>query len=171
MALTKQIRSALVMLACSGMLATPLVRAAQPGASPVRSESPARDVALQAAGTLHGQVVDPQGVGRAHVDVAVNKLNQPPVVVTTDAQGRFAVEGLSAGIYQVQTDNCEAAFRVWAPRTAPPVASQAVLLVEDGKVVRGQKGKQRWNFAAGPWIIGGLAAAAIAIPLALDDGS
>ena len=95
----------------------------------------------------------------------------------TDQRGRFAVNGLKGGVYQVATVGQQGVYRMWAPRTAPPVAKKGLILVS-GDVVRGQ------GYGPGPsgpfstvtgWIsqhplmTAGIIATAIAIPLAIDD--
>jgi hypothetical protein len=77
--------------------------------------------------------------------------------------------------------------RLWAPGSAPPHAQQAVVLVGNETVVRGQSpscgrcGHCRHCCGAGrgagplgrlvrnPWVIAGLIGAAVAIPIATDN--
>jgi hypothetical protein len=139
-------------------------------ARPSRAASSAeiRDVALQAGGALRGQVVDAQGNPCAQVAVRVVRVSDqaPLTVVQTDAQGRFAVNGLTGGVYRVETPAGAAIYRLWAPNTAPPSATTSALLVHGDSMVRGNLGGIGWF----GWTLIGLGvAAAIAIPLILDD--
>jgi hypothetical protein len=88
----------------------------------------------------------------------------------TGVDGRFAIAGVKAGVYEVATSQGVTVCRLWAPRTAPPAAQSDALVVHGGSVVRGaQGGGGVIGFLSNPWVLGGIVAAAIAIPLALDD--
>ena len=54
------------------------------------------------------------------------------------------------------------------PNTAPPAAQSAALLVSGSDVVRGQNGGLVY-WLTNPWVLAGLIAAAIAIPIALNN--
>ena len=100
--------------------------AANPHLAAGAGQSPAiRDVALQTGGVMHGQVVDAQGNPCDQVAVRVVRTSDPTplAVVQTDSQGRFAVSGLSGGVYRVETPAGAAMYRLWAPNTAPPSAT------------------------------------------------
>ena len=84
----------------------------------------------------------------------------------TDSEGKFALTGVQAGVYQLQSGNVSGTYRVWAPQTAPPSASQGILLVAGQDVVRHQG---ILSHLANPYVLAAIVAAAIAIPLALDD--
>ncbi len=67
-------------------------------------------------------------------------------------------------------------YRLWAPRTAPPVAQQGVVLVVGDDVIRGQYGNSSGPFASmeqwvtdHPLMTAAALGAAIAIPIALND--
>lgn len=127
-----------------------------------------RDIALQAGGALRGQVVDGQGQPCGLVAVRVVRASdqKPLAVVQTDAQGRFVVSGLTGGVYRVETPGGAAVYRLWAPNTAPPSATASALLIHGDSLVRGNLGGIGWF----GWTLIGLGvAAAIAIPLVLDD--
>jgi len=127
-----------------------------------------RDIALQAGGVMHGQVLDAQGAPCSQVEVRVGKNSDPAplAAVQTDSQGRFAVSGLSGGLYRVETPAGAALYRMWAPNTAPPSATASALVVQGDPAMRGNLGGLGWF----GWTLIGLGvAAAIAIPLALDD--
>lgn len=127
-----------------------------------------RDVALQAGGVMHGQVVDAQGNPCDQVPVRVVRTSDmtPCTIVQTDSQGRFAVDGLSGGVYRVETPAGASMYRLWAPNTAPPSATASALVLQGDPTMRGNLGGLGWF----GWTLIGLGvAAAIAIPLALDD--
>jgi len=127
-----------------------------------------RDIALQTGGAMHGQVVDAQGNPCGQVAVRVVRTADPTplAIAQTDSQGRFAVTGLSGGLYRVETPAGAAMYRLWAPNTAPPSATASALVVQGDPTMRGNLGGLGWF----GWTLIGLGvAAAIAIPLALDD--
>jgi hypothetical protein len=165
MKLGKAIRGTLVTLTCLSMLTGQLARAAVPAAAEIR------DVALQSAGILNGQVLDKQGAPQSQTQVAVVKDGQVAATAFTDSSGRFEVGNLSGGIYQIHTAKGFGIYRVWAPRTAPPAAQEGVLIVEGDEVVRGNV----WQHLANPWLLALIVVCAIAIPLAAtaddDDAS
>lgn len=157
-------------LACLGLLMGQTAQAARPLI---------RDVALQPGGVLHGQVLNEQAAVQAKSKVAVVHKGKPLTVTETDKDGRFVLTGLEPGVYELHLAQGGGAYRLWAPQTAPPVAQQSVLLVEEGQVVRGLGGGGdvksvkdsggHFGWLANPWVLAGIVAAAIAIPLALDD--
>ena len=121
------------------------------------------DVALQ-DGKLVGQVLDAQGAPIRGELVSVRKDGQELAQVKTDDLGRYNVRGLNTGMYQVVTKDGGANYRVWDAKVAPPAAQPGALMIV-GQPVRGQGG----GLLSNPWVLGGIAAAAIIIPLALDD--
>ncbi len=135
------------------------------------------DVALQADGLLHGQIVDKQGRPLVAAQVQIQSAaTDKPWRTQTDAQGRFQVTGLSGANYRLEVGSQTQLLRVWAAGTAPPSATSGVLLVQDSDVVLAQNCgspvcgsavRKAKNPLANPWIIGGLVAAAIAIPVAI----
>lgn len=156
-------------VACWSLVAPQLVYAAAPAKQ--SGDAPAttpKDVALGAGGTLRGQVVDTQGVAQANTRVALVKDSQLVQIVSTNQNGEFTATNLTGGVYQVGTEQGVGVFRLWAGRTAPPSANESALVVADGNVVRGQNGG--WlSFLANPWVLAGIVAAAIAIPLAINN--
>jgi hypothetical protein len=149
------------------------VVAANPGAQGQAAVSglAVQDVALQGDGILKGQVTDRQGAPCKNMPVRVLATQPAPRVLAatkTDEQGHFQVGNLEGGVYVVQTVDGGGFYRAWTPQTAPPTAVRSVLLVQGEDAARGRFGKHR----IGPlgWTLIGLGiAAAIAIPLALDD--
>lgn len=99
-----------------------------------------KDVALRDGGVLQGQAIDHQRRPLAGLQVLIRQRDQPVAAVVTDAQGRFAVRGLRAGMYTMETTRGSGNYRLWAPRTAPPSAEFAALLVtaDQARIVRAQ---------------------------------
>jgi hypothetical protein len=152
------------------------------------------DVALSAGGVLRGRVIDPEGNGLADVGVSIWQRNTCVAHRTTVRDGRFGVRGLQGGVYTFVTAANARVYRLWSEGTAPPKVSREVWIVA-GDLVRGQCGGTCGGNACGgaccangcltpvrghydgalmrtlakPWVIAGLTAAAIAIPIAVDD--
>ncbi len=179
MKLSRFLRKCVVVATCTGMLSAQLAQAAGSQASPpaaaptAAAQSRIQDVALQVGGVFTGTVVDEQGVARAAVPVVISHQGKVAARTETDAAGQFSVQGLNGGLYEVQTPVGSGAYRLWAPRTAPPAAQKVAMVMPNGTVVRSQMGGLGHGSAIGwlanPWVLAGVVAAAIAIPLALDD--
>lgn len=168
MKLARIVRGTMVALATIGMLIPQLALGAPTVAGQLGPT--VRDVALESGGRLRGQVLDGQGVPVPGIQVAIAQQGHVIATATTDAQGRFEVTGLRGGVYQVATDRGTAMYRLWAPRTAPPAAASSALIVDDGTIVRGGMGGGGViGFLSNPWVLGAIVAAAIAIPLAIDQ--
>jgi hypothetical protein len=144
------------------------------------------DVALSDGGTLVGQLVDAQGAPLANAPVALLVGGKEVVRGTTNERGEFTVTGLKGGVYEVAAPGYQGIYRLWAPRTAPPAANQGMLMVAQGDFVRGQYGCPTGACPTGcgsggpfasamgwisqhPIMTAGIVAAAVAIPLAIDD--
>jgi hypothetical protein len=165
-----------VVLVCAiALLPLQQILAANPTGGTERTHSgslngPAvRDIKLGAGGVMKGQVVDAQGKPCSNQLVRVVKQGTDSQVVAacrTDTQGRFQVSGLSGSVYRVETAAGTSVCRAWAPNTAPPAAVPAALVVEGDQAVRGNLS----NITPLGWALIGVGiAAAIAIPLALDE--
>lgn len=160
----------LAAIACVGMVLPPQALAAN---TPSRQN----DVALRPGGVLIGQVVDAQGVAQREKHISIQYGEQEVVRTTTDQNGVFAAQGLRGGQYRIAMENGESHCRLWAPNTAPPAAGDALVVVADQNVVRGQWGYYNQGYGGAwlnwvrshPYITAGIVAAAIAIPLALAD--
>jgi hypothetical protein len=151
-----------VLLACVGMVLPQRLMAATPAAQPLIN-----DVALGENGTLTGQVVDSQNVPQAIAEVAVWQNENRVATTKTDENGNFSVAGLRSGVHQVAAGQGVSVYRFWAPNTAPPAASPGAMIVSDQSVVRGNGGVI--GFLTNPWVLAGIVAAAIAIPIALNN--
>jgi len=183
----KQFKHVVAALSCVGMLVSPGMVAASQVATTALTQAP-RDVVLHEGGTLIGQVLDAQGAAVVNSPVAVRSAGKEIVRVQTDQAGKFSIAGLKGGVHEVATVESQGVYRLWAPNTAPPAAQQGLMLVSNGDLVRGQNcgngvscgsacgsgcgggggGIMGW-VANHPIITAGVIAAAIAIPLALDD--
>lgn len=178
MRLRKLMGGMFVALASFGVI---LPQAAQAAVTPRASASAVRDVALRDGGRLTGQVLDAAGTPVADTAVAVVDRGQVLASARTNADGRFAITGVKAGVCEVATTSGVTVCRLWAPRTAPPSAQQDALVIHGDTVVRGgddcgtcpptgkASGGGVIGFLSNPWVLGGIVAAAIAIPLALDN--
>ena len=168
-------KTLIVAFSCCGLLCGQIAQAA----------TRIGDVALQPGGLLHGQVLNEQGVAQPNARVTVVRDGEAIAVANTDERGRFVVSGLSGGVHEIHTNSRGDVYRLWAPRTAPPAAKNAVLIVTGDNVVRSVGGgppvapaapaSSGWmkglGWLANPWVLAAIVAAAIAIPLAVDDAS
>jgi len=166
-----------VWLACIGMvlpqaaLAAPAPQASQPAPAVVEPPVPTViDVALADGGTFVGQVVDRQGVPLAGTAVVVRQNEQEVASTVSDANGQFRLSGLRGGLYQVTAGQGVAIYRLWAPNTAPPTAQTSALIVSGNELVRGQGDSHGFLWwATNPWVLAGLIATAIAVPIILSN--
>ncbi|MEM8947003.1 MAG: carboxypeptidase-like regulatory domain-containing protein [Planctomycetota bacterium] len=135
------------------------------------------DIVLQDGGLLIGRIIDAQGKPVAMTPVSLQSGGKEVARVVSDESGRFEVKGLTGGVYQIASTGHQGVYRIWAPRTAPPAAVNGLSIVSQPEVIRGQYGPGPGNpfSAAGQWIAehpiitAGAVAAAIAIPIAVDD--
>ena len=180
------LRHSLAWFALLGVCLPVSARAAEPARLPVAAErSPATnvsDVALAHGGLLTGQFLDAQMKPVSGADVAISSGGHIVATTATDENGAFAVTGLRSGFHQVTTPDAVENCRLWADGTAPPRAEQGLRIVAGDDAVRGQWGpppatnnfiKRAKVWGTNPFIVGGVIAAAVAIPVALnndDDG-
>jgi len=189
----KQLRSFVIALSCVAVVLPPVATAA-PAVKSVSVAAPAhRDVALHQGGVLVGQMLDAQGAAIAGVAVSVRSAGKVVARAETNQAGKFQVAGLKGGVHQVVAAGHQDICRLWAPQTAPPAAQHGLLLVSSEDLVRGQGcgsvvpncgsgcgagggyGRGGGGGGVGNWIANhpiitaGAVAAAIAIPLAVDD--
>lgn len=168
-------RSVITALAITGLV-LPITPAAAEQASSV--EKPAvRDVELAFGGLLVGRLSDANGRPLPNAPVSLLTAGKVLAATHTDDEGVFAVAKLRGGVHEIATAEGVEVCRLWAPGTAPPGAPQSVEVVAPGEVVRGQYGPPPGNrfikkakvWATNPFIVGGVVAAAVAIPVALSD--
>jgi len=167
------LKTGAVALACLGMLLpTPVLHAAT-GDAGSKQDADGRvqavaDVALDDGGTLRGQVVDPQGNPVAQTTVSLRRVDGQLVTTVADQSGEFQFTGLRGGTCRIAAGGTTRVYRLWAPRTAPPAARVAALVVVDEQQVLGQGGSIL-RCLRNPWIVAGIVAAAIAIPIAIHN--
>ncbi len=157
-----------------------LARAAQQGAADAKQPAAKiADVQLQQGGVLTGQLTDAKGAPLAGaVVVASSRTGQHRAA--TDANGRFAVAGLKGGLHRIDAAGQTAFCRAWTPGSQPPNAQTGLLLVAPGDIALGQHcgsrvggggygyGRRSHPFR-NPVVMGGVVAAAIAIPVAISN--
>ncbi|MBN2023887.1 MAG: hypothetical protein JW809_13980 [Pirellulales bacterium] len=106
----------------------------------------------------------------ADVPVVLRHQNRDVAMPKTDAKGYFAAKGLRAGVYQMAASEGRGTYRLWAPGTAPPTAHQGALIVNHGPLARAQYGGGGLKaMFANPWIVAGVVATAVAVPVAVHN--
>ena len=154
------VRGLVVSLATLGVCLPEVVIAATP-----QPQMPAVvDIALADGGVLHGQVVDLQGSGVTGVPVSVKDKDRDVAGTTTTADGRFAVQGLKGGVYQVAAGQGQGVFRLWTSKAAPPSAQKDAIVYTQFGSGGGLK-----MLLANPIVIAGVVATAVAVPIAVAN--
>ena len=114
------------------------------------------DTALHDGGTLFGQLIDKEGAPQKAEQVVLRHDRRVVAIAKTNDQGRFAVGGLRAGVYQLETTRGTQLIRLWAADTAPPSAKPTVVMVSGDRIVRGQIDMDKYGPAIRGAIAGGL---------------
>lgn len=140
-----RVRLAALTLACLGTLLpqTPAKAADDPGSAGSHAAVGAmavQDVALAPGGVLQGQVLNSEGFPIPQADVSVWSAGQQVASTRTDVDGNFVVADLHGGSYTVVTGENGGLYRLWTENSAPPHASQRVLIVSGRDAQRGQSG-------------------------------
>lgn len=181
MGCTTFLRKVMISTACLGLLIqTPVLMAANTAKTVAKSRQvsakPAKgkkktvvfDVGLHKNNTLLGQLVNTQGIPQAKQKISLIQKNRVLVNATTDKNGYFAFSKVAAGTYSVAAPKAQGICRVWAPKTAPPAAQPALLLIDGKGAVRAQEGPIAY-WIGKPWVVAGLVATAVAIPVAIHN--
>ena len=156
------------------ILPAPILNAAEPVPAPRTTRlvkpraKPISDVKLDSAGYLHGMVVDLQGMPVANAMVVISQGKLDLAKLNTDRLGRFSAGPLGKGTYLMKSGGQSRAVRAWTPRMAPPSARQLALLITGSEVILGQMPLEDF-FASDAFVITGLVAAMIAIPIAVHN--
>jgi len=177
---TRSWQSALASLAAIAVVVQPQMllagETARLPAPPRIAETP-HDVVLGEGGVLVGKLVDQQGAALPMAPISVRTAGKEVARAITGRGGNFEVKSLRGGVYQIVAAGHEGVYRLWAPKTAPPIAQQQLTMISHNQVVRGQYAPPRNNpfatagqfIAKHPILTASAVVAAIAIPIALDD--
>lgn len=134
---TRNQRAVIASFTMLTLCATQVLHAASP--QPATNVRPSiLDVALQDGGKLVGMYVNKTGKPVEGSRVLVRQEGKVIAASDTNAAGHFEVAGLRGGVYEISTVRGAGVFRLWTATTAPPAARQAIVLVADEGVVRGQ---------------------------------
>ena len=182
MKLSKVLRTGTMWTAILGMALPTTAIGADPSGNRARTEI--QDVALRPDGTLWGQLVNADGSPSAGTPIQFHRDGQMVAEAATDIDGRFVTRNLAGGVYAVQTPASVQQYRVWTHQAAPPSAARNLTVASD-EIVRGQGGvcppgvcppggghgfgPKGHGMLSKPWLFGLGVAAAIAIPLAVDN--
>jgi len=126
------------------------------------------DVSLQSGGVLQGQVVSAQGAALSNIEVFIASRGRLIARAVSDKDGYFSVSEIRGGTYVLRVADEVTTCRIWTANTAPPSASQAVLLVT-GSATRAQLGLVRRYGPGSLIVIGG--AVTMIVLAATDEAS
>jgi hypothetical protein len=120
------------------------------------------DVSLVDGGTLQGKVIDLQGGKTSGIPISLQTQNYKTLTTKTTEDGRFSIQGLRGGVYQVAAGQGQSTtYRLWSNGTAPPsAANNAIVYTQNGNSIGGLK-----TFLANPVVIAGVVATAVAVPV------
>lgn len=170
----------LIALICATSVVPRGVGASELGASVNRDPLRTTDIRLEAAGGFRGQIVASEGRALSGESIELWSHGRCISRCITDDGGQFRFPSLRPGVYQILANGTGRVIRLWNPGTAPPVAQDALLLVQ-GPVIRGQYPPRGYGGQKGvydgavmktlsnPWVFSGLIAAGIAVPIALSN--
>jgi hypothetical protein len=128
---------------------------------------PVADVRLTDEGALSGKLVDPSGQPLGRQMIVLHQAGRALARAETDTKGDFLFSKVRGGVYQMRIDTRAVSCRVWARDVAPPVARDRLLIVTGTPIVRGQQ--PIGAVFSNPLFVGGVLAAAIAIPVAVHN--
>jgi len=166
---SKTFRAIIVALTCTGVcLPHRSIAAETMIVEGIPVSKKVEDLSLQ-NGLLVGGLVDASGRGVENAPVVIAQQGKPVLEMKTDSEGRFAAAGLKPGVYQVVSHGGLNNYRVWEEGSAPATAKKGVIHRVDPEVARGGSSNPLLSFLANPIVLAMIVAAAIAIPLALDD--
>jgi len=167
MKLIKFLKTLSVTAATFGILLPhPMIANASENVTAKRQAEVVRDLALGAGGLLRGQVVNKDGLPERNATVSVLRDGATVATVKTDAEGTFAINGISGGVFAITSGKAIGIVRAWSHGTAPPTASRGVLLVPTDLTARGQNclsGLTPAQIGIGGLLVLGMAGAIIAI--------
>jgi len=162
------LKAGLMGLACLGMILPASVLYAGNGNTTGNLDSMSVDVRLHSDGLLQGQVVDGHGLPLVGIPVSLRYQDREIAVIATDRSGGFRFSGVRSGGHQLVAGNMRQICRTWSQHNAPPSAQSGVRIVMPDGPVRGQSGPIGY-WLGNPWVIAGLVAVAVAIPVAIHN--
>ena len=182
MKLTRILRGLAVTAATFGILfPVPTIARASEYATAQREVETVRDLALGSGGVLRGQVVNSDGLPAPKEVVTVIRDGRPVATVKSDDQGAFTIAGIPSGVYAITSGKATGVVRAWSHGSAPPAASQGVLLVPRDLTVRGQGHLHDWlhnhsghglgQIGLGGLLVLGFVGTVIALSLGGNDAS
>lgn len=115
---------------CTGMMLSGPVMAGDQGF--------VRDVELSGEGTLHGAVLTDVGETINGAQVRLQHQGKTVAVTTTDADGRFAITGVRAGMHHIAAGSLTTPVRLWKSGTAPQQASAGIAISGSETIIRAQ---------------------------------
>ncbi len=134
----KKLKNWFAWAACAGLLCPSVLLGETTRDSSVGPRINVHDVSLSANNVLAGRVVNAQGQALNNVSVRISSGDNV-LTATTDGNGNFQTTGLKGGLYQVSCQQSRGLYRLWVTNTAPPAASQGLLLVQpESPIFRGQ---------------------------------
>ena len=177
MLICKRIRQSALLLAVAGLLIPTQCFAQspvenQPTHLPATGEPASIDVqpvdaSLDPGDVLRGAVVDNAGTAAPFATVVLLRKQQIIAIGQTNEDGKFAISNVRGGVYQIASGDRVTLLRCWTDGTAPPAAKKATLL-QVSDVQRAQISPATCAIM-NPWVIAGVALAAIIIPIAIDS--
>lgn len=174
MKLMRCLKAAVWMFASLGLLLGNQVALAAGPADSAQRPVKVADVELGEGGVLTGRVVDSRGLPQSGVAVSLSRGQDVAVTVKSDGLGVFRVAGLKGGMYRIVVKDGASVSRLWAADTAPPHANDSLMLVSGEGVLAAQVAPLK-VWLADPFIMAGIVAVAVAVPVALaasrDSGS
>ncbi len=163
----KHIRALCLGLGMLGMLIpSPVVQAVEPGDDGAVPPPTAIDVEL-AGGELAGLLTDRSGNPHADAWVQLYRDGNMIDAQRTGGEGEFSFRIENGGMLQLAAGDHMQFVRCWSEDTAPPKSVARVLVATD-HVYRGQIHPAACGFG-NPWVITGIAVAAIVIPVAIHN--
>ena len=135
MSFGKNLRGAVVCLACWGLIAPQSLTMAQE--TPAARQARTSDVEMSKGGVLTGRVLDSQGKPVAKATVTLKFAGQVIARTSSNKNGAYAISGLRGGTHRLIAGSHKAPVRLWAEGKAPASAKKQALSVT-GDVVRGQ---------------------------------
>jgi len=165
------VKTAVVGVTCWAMLLPPSLLLAAGAERPKPWTAPpilGGDVVLAPGGVFQGQVIDTNGRPCEGLPVSLAQQSELTATTTTGTSGQFAIGGVRMGLSVVKAGQTQTIYRVWSRDTAPPSARDAAMVLTGPPAVRGQQGPIGY-WLSNPFVIAGIAAAAVAIPVVLHN--